>query len=129
MATGTQTDLSTGRAIRRSTAAAAAAPTDKVTTPDYVMSPNVAVGLKTTGLLLLLKAPSAGAAVPVAGGFSLILWLQNPVTGSWGAASPITIDFGQWFVTFDFDAAALYFQIDATSVGTPGNVYIEVMEQ
>jgi hypothetical protein len=124
----TQALLSRGRIVRLTTAAAAAAPVDGVTAPHFTMSPITATGLQTTGLALGLKAPTVGAAAST-GSFSIIAWIMNPLTMSWFAFAAEDIDFSQGFVSFDIDAAALYFQIVASSVGTPGSVDLHLWEQ
>lgn len=126
-----QTDLTTGRQFAITASARAAAPTNKVTPPDFIMGPNSATGLKTTGLMFMLQPPTTGAAVAVtpATGFDVTLWIQNPVTGSWGSSETVSVPYGAMFSTFDFDAASLYVQIGAASVQTDGVIYVEMMEQ
>ena len=124
-----QAAISTGRQFKVGTAANAAAPVNGTTTPTLRCSPEVGVGLKTTGLIFGLVQPGAGGATPNAGGFSLIWWIQNPATGNWFSMAAQTVDYNQAFVSFDFDAAALYLQVDATSVAVAGNFVLEAMEQ
>lgn len=114
---------------RLSTAAIAAAPTDGTTQPHVIMSPETPTGLQTTGLELGLKAPSAGAAVAVAAGFSVVCWVWNPLNGSWFSMAAVDVPYGQLFVSFDLDAHALYFQVTAASVATPGDIDFHVAEQ
>lgn len=129
MADATQIDLSNGRQILITTAGNAAAPTDGVTQPTLVLGPQSGTGLKTTGIIMFLVAPASGAAVPNSGGFDVTLWVQNPATGSWAAGDTTQIDFRQAFDTYEFDAIPLYFQIGASSVTTPGDIWLEVLEQ
>lgn len=126
-----QADLTTGRQFAITASARAAAPTNKVTAPDFIMGPTSATGLKTTGVMFMLQAPTAGAAVATvpATGFDVTLWIQNPVTGSWGSSETVSVPYAAMFSTFDFDAAALYVQIGAASVAVDGVIYVEMMEQ
>jgi hypothetical protein len=125
----TQIDLSSGRQIAIDTTTNAAAPTDGATAPTIILGPQSTTGLKTTGILMWLRQPGSGGAVPTAGGFDVTLWVQNPATGSWASGDTTTIDYRQAFDTFEFDAIPLYFQIGASSVGTPGTIWLEVLEQ
>lgn len=129
MADTIQIDLSTGRQIVINTIANAAAPTNQVTRPTITLGPQSTTGLKTTGIILSLQQPAVGGAVPTAGGFDITLWIQNPATGSWASGDTVAIDYRQAFDTYEFDACSLYFQIGASTVGTPGDIWLEVMEQ
>jgi hypothetical protein len=126
-----QADLTSGRIVLVDTAGHAAAPTDGLagTAPDFVMSPESPAGLRTTGLLLILKSPAVGGAIAGGTGFSVTPWLRNPISGVWGSGTAFTVAYNQAFVTYDFDAAELYFQISAASVATPGNLYFNLCEQ
>jgi hypothetical protein len=122
----TQALLSRGSILRLGTVASAAAPVDGVTLPHYTMSPMTPTGLLTTGLAIGLKAPAAGAA---AGTFSIVAWILNPVTRAWFAFAAAALDYNEALVSFDVNACALYFQIEAASVTTPGDVDLHLWEQ
>lgn len=122
-----QADVSRGRVLRLSTAAVTAAPTDGTTDPAMVMSSRTPTGLETTGLWIGLKAPTAGSATAGAGGFTVTVYVRNPTTGAWFSCSSTSMAYGQAFVTFDFNASELYFQI--TNVAVAGNVDVHVWEQ
>ncbi len=130
----TQSDLVRGRVLRLVVGGGGAgdhntAPTDGTTAPDLVMSPVTPTGLKTTGLSFGFKAPTAGtpaAAVAPAGGFTVVVWVRNPVTRAWFSCSSITVDYGQLFGTFDLDACELYFQISGQT--SDGGIDLHAME-
>ena len=124
-----QAELNRAPIQRLGTAAIAAAPTDGTTIPHRIMAPWTTTGHKTTGFAIGLKAPAAGSAVAVAAGFSVIVWIYNPVARSWFACDPVSVDYNEAFVTFDFNASGLYFQIAATSVFTAGNIDFHCWEQ
>lgn len=124
-----QPRISTGRQFLIDTAVNAAAPTNGITLPTFRCSPEAGPGLTTTGLVFGLTQPGAGGATPNAGGFSLIWWIQNPATGNWFSMAAQLVDYRQAFVSFDFDASALYLQIDAATVAVNGNILLEPMEQ
>lgn len=127
-----QQATSAGRAVRIQTATHAAAPTDGAggTSPDIVTSPVTPGGLPMTGLMLLLKAPTFGAAATsVAAGFQVVIWIRNPITYQWGATAQFQTPVDTWFSTFDFDGGELYFQIVAASVTGAGGIDISVVEQ
>lgn len=125
----TQIDLSSGRQVAIDSTTNAAAPTDGTTQPTVILGPQSTTGLKTTGILMFLRQPPVGGAIPNAGGFDVTLWVQNPATGSWASGETTTIDYRQAFDTYEFDAIPLYFQIGASSVATPGTIWLEVLEQ
>lgn len=124
-----QPRISTGRQWLVDTTTAAAAPTNNSTLPLFRGSPEAGPGLTTTGMIFGLTPPGAGGATPTAGGFSLIWWIQNPATGNWFAMAAQLVDYREAFVSFDFDASALYLQIDAGTVAVNGNILLEAMEQ
>jgi hypothetical protein len=124
----TQALLSRGPILRLGTAATAAAPVDGVTLPHYTMSPTTPTGLQTTGLALGLKAPTVSPAA-TGSAFSIILWILNPVTRAWFAAAAASIAFDEAFISFDFNACALYFQIEAASVSGAGDIDLHLWEQ
>jgi hypothetical protein len=123
----TQALLSRGTIVRLDTGVIAAAPVDGVTLPHYTMSPTTSTGQRTTGLALGIKAPTVGAAVSAA--FTVVLWIQNPVTRAWFSAAAEDIAYDEAFGSFDFNAAALYFQVDVASVTTPGLIDLHLWEQ
>lgn len=127
--TTNQIDLSSGRLIKITTAGNAAAPTDAVTPATISLPPYSSTGLKTTGCIFFLKQPPAGGAIPNAGGFDVTLWVQNAATGDWAAGATNQIDFRQAFDTYEFDAINIYVQIGASSVATPGDIWVEIMPQ
>lgn len=114
---------------RLGTAAIAAAPTDGTTLPHRQMSPVTPTGMTTTGLAIGLKAPSAGSATAIAAGFTVSLWLLNPVTLAWFSSSSASLNYGEAWVTFDFNASGLYYQVAAASVAVAGNIDFHVWEQ
>lgn len=122
-----QADLSAGRTYRLSTVTHASAPTDGVTEPTFVLSPQAPGMLPTTGFLLDLSAPSSGAAVPNAGGFEITVWRHDPILRRFFAWEPVFVDFRQDWGTSDVDACEFYLQIAA--VTTPGNVDVTITEQ
>jgi hypothetical protein len=115
--------------LRLTTAGIAAAPTDGTTLPHMQMSAQTPTGMTTTGLALGLKAPTVGSATAVAGGFTVSVWLVNPVTLAWFASASAVIDFSQVFVTFDFNASGVYFQVAAASVAVAGSIDFHAWEQ
>ena len=123
-----QAKLSRGRPIKLGTAATANAPTAN-TEPHVRMSPKAPVGLETTGFFFGLVQPAVGGATPIAAGFTITVWVRNPVTKHWFAFQSQSVGYNQAWVTFDVDAAELYFQIAAASVSGAGNVYLEIWEQ
>lgn len=114
---------------RLATAAIAAAPTDGTTLPHRIMSATTATGLQTTGLAIGLKAPSVGSATAVAAGFSVVVWILNPVTLAWFSCLAASIPYGECWVTFDFNASAIFYQVTAASVAGAGDIDFHVWEQ
>jgi hypothetical protein len=104
-----------------------AAPFDGVigTSPDFQMSPYTISKLSTTGLALMLGA--AGTAVAGAGGFSVTVWVRDPVTFTWAAFATVSIDRRQLFVSYDIDADEIWFQIG--NVAADGTLNIGIAEQ
>jgi hypothetical protein len=121
-----QSKLSRGRHFLISAAAHAAAPIGN-TPPDYSMAPVTSTGLVTTGLLIILSAPVTTPAVAGAGGFAVTVWIQNPITTLWGSFATVNINYGEAWVTYDIDAASLYFQIG--NVASGDSIYIDALEQ
>ncbi len=97
--------------------------------PHHVMSPRTAVGLITTGVVIGLTQPSQNPAVPVAGGFQLILWVANVTGYFWFRCTPVFLQYRDASVTFDINASALYFEIYPDSVQTPGDILFNILEQ
>jgi hypothetical protein len=96
--------------------------------PTFVMSPETPTGQQTTGFLIFLKEPTTGtAAVPTAGGFTVTIWVRNPITYSWAAGAPVVMDYDQAFVTGDLDASEIYVQI--TGATTQGTILVHFAEQ
>jgi len=109
-----QSELSAGRILTIDTSALGAP--SKTTPPQITLAPNTPTGLKTTGFLFFLEAPSDAAAPtsPAVAPFGVTLWIRNPVNGFWAAAQPLTgVGYGEAYVTYDVDAADLYFDITA----------------
>jgi hypothetical protein len=129
MSVNVQAELSRAAILRLATADIAAAPTDGVASIHRTMSPRTPTGQRTTGLAVGIKAPTVGAAVAVAGGFSLVAWVFNPVTSAWFACSAASIAFNEFWVSFDFNASSLYLQVEAASVATPGLLDFHLWEQ
>ncbi len=124
-----QADKSSGKATRITTAANAGEP-DETTVPSMTLGPQAGAGLSTTGLVFSLQRPATvTAAEPNTGGFGVTIWIRNPVTLSWASGETNTVDYRQAFDCFEFNASDLYFQIAAATVGTPGAIIVESMEQ
>jgi len=126
-----QAELGRGRPVRLATANVAAAPTDGVDATHLIMSPRTPTQMLSTGVFLGLKAPTdVTAATAVAAGFTLTVWVANPVTFAWFAMQAITgLAYSQAYVTFDLDASCLYFQIAAATVSVAGSIDFHVWEQ
>jgi hypothetical protein len=124
-----QAEITRAVPLRLGTAAVAADPVDGETLPHWVMSPWTTTGLQTTGLAIGLKAPAVNPATAVAAGFSVVLWIWNPLTGAWFACATAVIPYGQPFGTFDFNASGIYLQIAAASVAAAGDVDVHAWEQ
>lgn len=125
-----QAQLNRARPLRLTTAAIAAAPTDGTTDPVRIMSPRTPTGLRTTGLALGLKAPTnVTAATAVAAGFGVVLWLFNPITKAWFSCSTASINYGEAWVTFDFNASGIYIQVTAATVAVAGSIDFHPWEQ
>jgi len=124
--------LSAGHAIRITTAGHAAAPTDGSagTAPDYVSSPATPDGEPTDAIMVALKSPTAPAATTPAtalsGGFTVTVWMRNPVTRQWGSTAAFSAAYDQWFVTGDIRGGELYFQI--ANVNAAGSIDINILE-
>jgi hypothetical protein len=100
------------------------------TTPDLTSSPFTVSKMPTTGLALQLQAPGTGvAAVANAGGFGIIVWVRDPATGQWSSFASVSMAYAQLFVTFDIDAADLWFQLDHTTVAVDGKIDVGIAEQ
>lgn len=98
--------------------------------PDIIMTPYTVSKMATTGLLLQLQAPASSTpAVPVAGGFTITVWLLDPVTGRWSAFDDIVIDYKELFVSFDIDASQLWFQVTGIALGGDGDIDFGIAEQ
>jgi len=99
--------------------------------PHHIMSPRVCPGFRTSGIIIGLTQPSGGvtAAVAVAGGFELILWVANPTGWFWNRCTSVFVDYRFGTVSYDFDAAPLYIQIAATSVSVAGSIIFTLTEQ
>jgi hypothetical protein len=124
-----QAEIGRGVPLRLGTAAIAADPVDGTTVPHMIMSRTTPTSLETTGLFLGLKAPTVNPATAIAAGFTVSVWLQNPITGAWFACASAAIAYGQAFGTFDFDASNLYFQVAAASVAVGGDIDFHCWEQ
>lgn len=131
MSTAQQSEQLSGLPRRVATAAIAAAPTDGVTAPLIVLSPQTPTGMKTTGFFMGFKAPSAGAvaAVPIAAGYSVTLWFQNLATGGWFKGITVSLQYDEAWVCYDVDAVGIYVQVDAASVNAPGSIDVHLVEQ
>lgn len=123
-----QADLNRGVPFRLASANVSAQPTDGVTQPHVTMSPIGATNLLTTGLFFGFKAPTnVTAATAGAGGFTVVIWIANMVTLSWFSSSSVSVSYDQAFSTFDFNAAALFFQV--TNVSVAGSIDVHLIEQ
>jgi hypothetical protein len=100
------------------------------TAPDLTSSPLTVSKQPTTGLALQLQAPGTDtAATANAGGFGIIVWVRDPATGNWSSFASVSIAYQQLFVTFDIDAADLWFQLDHTTVAVDGRIDVGIAEQ
>lgn len=88
------------------------------TEPDFVLGPFTVSKMATTGFLLQLSEPTTTPAVAGAGGFTVTVWLRDPATGNWSAFDDISIDYQELFVTYDIDAAEIWFQVENVSSGS-----------
>jgi hypothetical protein len=125
----TQAKINRAVPLRLGTAAIAADPVDGTTAPHMIMSPFTSTGMMTTGLALGLKAPTASSATAIAAGFTVSIWIQNPLTGAWFACASAVIPYGQPWGTFDFNASNVYFQVAAASVSVAGDIDFHAWEQ
>lgn len=132
MSTADPEQLSAGHVVRITTAAHAAAPTDGSagTAPDYVSSALTPDGQPVASVAVLLKSPTAPAAVTaataLAGGFTVTVWMRNPITRQWGATASFSAAYDQWFTTGDFRGGELFFQI--ANVNVAGSLDVNVLE-
>lgn len=126
-----QAEISGGRLFRVGTVGHAAAPVDgdAGTAPDFTASPETRLGIKTTGLRLILKSPSAGGATAVGAGFTVTAWIRDPVCNVWGSGASVAMHYNEAWVCYDIDASEMYFQIAAASVAADGNIDFCVAEQ
>jgi hypothetical protein len=99
------------------------------TPPDIILQPKSISGMPTTGFLLVWQETEAGAIIANAGGLSITVWVRDPNTWRWSSMAAVTIDVAQLFVTFDIDAAELYFEIDPATIAVNGKVDIGIAEQ
>lgn len=96
--------------------------------PDFTMSPTAPSKMATTGLALMLKAPTtATPATAGAGGFTITMWVRDPATLRWAAFAAVSVPYDQLFVTYDIDASDVFFQIANISVN--GAIDIGIAEQ
>jgi hypothetical protein len=98
-----------------------------MTDPDMATSPMRADGLApTTGLAIAIHKPLAavhgttGLEPTTAAGFTLTVWVRDPVTRWWAKTTPFSIPYGQWFRTFDLNGGDLYFQFDVSTFAAAG---------
>jgi hypothetical protein len=90
------------------------------TDPDVVTSPLRADGqAPATGLSFMFTSDgvsddTAGLEATTAG-FTVTVWIRNPITGHWGKTAPISLRLNEWAVTFDTNGGDLYFQFDPLS--------------
>ncbi|SRR6266705_3052370 len=76
-------------------------------------------GLPTTGFIFSLFDVSAGTVTPGAGGFTVTIWLWNPVAQRWQSfAAKTLVNYDELYETFDVDGGCeLYFQITNIAAG------------
>lgn len=122
-----QADETAFRMLRVNTATDhTAAPTDGApgtgTDPDFILSPSAPGGVATGGFATFLAA----AATAGAGGFSVTVWVRDPVSYRWSAFQAVSMNTRELFMTWDVPASELYFQIGNISVN--GTVDIHVAE-
>lgn len=79
----------------------------------FVVSPRTSRGLATSGFAMTLLAPSKGAAVATAPGFTITIYRAIPVLGAWAALQAFTgANYGDQLVLPDISGGmALYFVI------------------
>jgi len=100
------------------------------TEPDIVTSPLRADGqAPCTGFMLMLKSVGGlvlgfPALVPAtAAGFTMTIWVRNPVTRQWGKTASFSILYDTWMRSFDFNGGDLYFQVDVASTTLAANAF------
>lgn len=119
---------SAARLVRVQTATHLVAPVDGTTVPDVVTSPVNVAGAPTSGLQLMIKAPTFGTAATFTGaGFTVTVYVRNPVTKQWGSTAAFTMAFGEWWATGDFEGGELFFLLGAVNVA--GGIDFHVLEQ
>lgn len=103
--------------------------------PHYTLSPEGPLG-QTLGFALGLSSPNDAttgthdqpAAVAAAGGFTVTVWVLNPIGNCWFSMPTVSINYRELWETWDVGPCGLYFQVGAASVATPGTIYFHVME-
>lgn len=105
--------------------------------PHLTMSPVTSTGLQTMGAQFAIHLPLGGvktAAIPVATGFVVTVWVRNSINYTWKKMAPVTFAVGGvadndvMFITEDLDASELYFQVAAASVAVDGFIDFVVVE-
>jgi len=136
----TQARISRGGVVTRNTTAGASslrnAPTDgsgvvRGTVPDYVLSPVTAPGLPTRGFLLVINQPTTFAlapAIPIAAGFTVVVWVRNPLTYRWSPLPSFVAAVGELWSNTDLDPCELYFQVAAASIASDGPLSFAITE-
>lgn len=115
------------RLIQLGTAAVAAAPA-RGQIPHLMLSPRTSRSMPTQGFAWNLVAPSAGAAIATAPGFTVQIYRVAPTLGVWTSFQAFaSANFLDQLVLPDISGGiGLYFQI--TNVTTAGNVLLAIAE-
>jgi hypothetical protein len=86
-------------------------------------------GLPTTGFIFSMYDASGGVVVATAPGFTIVIWVWNPVAQRWQSfASKTSVNYDELYQSYDVDGGALlYFQI--TNYTGAGNLGVSICEQ
>lgn len=87
-------------------------------------------GLPTTGFIFAMFDVSGGTVAPTAPGFTVVIWVWNPVSQRWMSfATKTAVNYDELYQSYDVDGGAdLYFQI--TNIAGGGNrTGVSVCEQ
>jgi hypothetical protein len=99
-----------------------AVPTVKL---DY-RAPN---GLPTTGFLFSMFNVAGGGATAGAGGFTITLWVWNPIAQRWFSfAAKTLVNYDELYETYDIDGGALIF-VQVANVAVAGEFTFCFCEQ
>jgi hypothetical protein len=87
-------------------------------------------GLPTTGFIFSLYDVSGGTTTPTPPGFTVTVWLWNPVAQRWQSfAAKTGVNYDELYDTYDIDGGcALYFQITNIGAGLSA-IGVSICEQ